>query len=193
MSESDSADDEWIAGLIKWSREQAAIAPKSKLDLSYKEVEHVIVGALRNAYHGGEPGWHMEPDDYQMPPFGDLDHPLTGKGKFQLEHPKRLLKLGDAIDEGISRLIASNDPQASDKIRRLTQIAITAGYLFALIDDKAADKRKPKRGNAKKSENRNARAEKVKQYSIANPDATQKQMAKEFDCDPKTIGRYLNN
>ena len=53
MSKDESADDEWITALIQWSNEQAAIAPKNKLDLSREEVEHVIAAALRNAYWGG--------------------------------------------------------------------------------------------------------------------------------------------
>ena len=196
MSESDSADDEWIADLLQMTKdaeERRAIAPKSKLSMSHKEAEQAVYAAIMNAYSGGQPMWAPEPDAYEMPVFGDLDELLLGKGRFYMDHDDRMLAIGNIISGGISKLVLSNDPQASDKIRRLTQIAVAAGYLFALLDDAAADKRKPKRGNAKKSENRNTRAEKVKQYSIANPDATQKQMAIEFDCDPKTIGRYLNN
>ena len=184
----DEASQEWLASIQEMTKDweaTRAIAPKSKVDLSYKEVEHAITAALRNAYHGGQPGWYMEPDDYDMPPFGDLDDLLSGKGRFYLEHAERMMKLGDVINEGIGKLIASNDPTASDKIRRMTQIAITAGYLFALIDDKAADKRKPKRANAGKTKKAKALAAKIQQYSIDHPDATQKQMAKVFGKDRK--------
>lgn len=195
MTELDSADDEWIASLLQMTKEAEAaraIAPKSKLHISHNEAEQAVYAAIRNAYAGGQPGWCPEPDDYEMPAFGDLDELLYGKGRFYLDHDHRMLAIGNIISGGISKLIENNDPQAPDKIRRLTQIAVAAGYLFALLDDKEADKRRPKRGTKARSSKKDKLAEKVRQYAMDNPNATQKEIGAVFKRDPRTIRSYLN-
>ena len=52
------------------------------------------------------------------------------------------------ITGGIGKLVASKDPDAPDKIRQAdTGSQLPLAMCIALLDDSAADKRKPNRGN----------------------------------------------
>ena len=160
--------------------------------MSHKEAEQAVYAAIMNAYSGGQPMWAPEPDAYEMPVFGDLDELLLGKGRFYMDHDDRMLAIGNIISGGISKLVLSNDPQASDKIRRLTQIAVAAGYLFALLDDAAADKRKPKRMTQGRKKSSSVLGDKIRKFAANNPDMTQKDMAVALRVSRKTVGNHLN-
>ena len=81
---------------------------------------------------------------------------------------------------------------AADKIRRLSQVAIGAGYIFARLDDEAASKRRSPVMSDGRSKASAELADKIRKLSAANPNMSQTEMGRVLKVDRKTIGKYLN-
>lgn len=183
--------DKWIAGLEEASRR----APKNKAPGDAKEMHAAIIKALKRAYHGGSRDWETYDEetgqvDDEMPPFGDLE--LEMSGSWHRSYREAMVSLGDAVAYGIQKVINSNDPDAAEKIRRLSQVAIGAGYIYALLDDKEASKRRSPVMSDGRSKASAERAEKIRRLAAENPNMTQTEMAKVIGVNRKTIGKYLN-
>jgi hypothetical protein len=164
--------------------------PRNKPPGDANDVLKIIVEAARRAYSNKAGGYQFDEDGVLLGGMGDI---ATECGDMMFNHDGLLCHIGAGITHGIAELVGGLDEDTEYKIRRLVQVAVGGGYLSALLDNKSADKRFPNQGNAKKSENKNTLAEKVKQYALDNPDATQKQMAKVFGKSDRTIRQYLNN
>ena len=164
--------------------------PRNKPPGDANDVLRIIVEASRRAYSNKAGGYQFDEDGILLGGMGDI---ATECGDMMFSHDGLLCHIGAGITHGIAELLGDLDEDTAYKIRRLVQVAVGGGYLSALLDNKAADKRFPNQGNAKKSENKTTLAEKVKQYALDNPDATQKQMAKVFGKTDRTIRKYLNS
>ena len=163
--------------------------PRNKPPGDANDVLQIIVAAARRAYANKAGGYQFDEDGILLGGMGDITSSLDD---MMFDHDELLCHVGAGITHGITELVGDLDEDTAYKIRRLVQVAIGGGYLSALLDNKAADRRFPNQGNAKKTENKKALAAEVQQYSIDHPDATQKQIAKVFDKTDKTIRNYLN-
>lgn len=183
-------DEEFIAGVMETIKR----LPKNKVRGDAEEMQSAIIKALHRAYGGGSRDWESADEtgevDAEMAPMGDLCMELSGLWMF--DNSKLMIAVGDAVAAGIQKVIESNDPDAPEKIHRLSQVAIGAGYICALLDDKAADGRKPNAMTHGRQKASTKRAEKVRQFAAENPDMTQKDMAAALGMHRDTVGKYLN-
>lgn len=177
-------------------REAIKRFPKNKAPGDAAEMETAIINALRRAYNGGPRGWQTFDEvsgkaDDVIDGFGDLQLELAGSWK--LDNNRLMKKVGDAVAAGIQKVIDSDAPDAQEKIRRLSQVAIGAGYICALLDDKAAAKRRTPvmtDGSKRKTEEKRAR---IRKFAAEHPDMNQEDMAKALGFKSRqTIAKYLN-
>jgi hypothetical protein len=169
--------------------------PKNKATGDVDEMRTAIMNALHRAYGGGCRAWESADEtgevDNEMSPWGDLCMELTGL--WMLDNSKLMLQVGDAVTAGIQKVIESDDPDAPEKIRRLSQVAIGAGYIAALLDDKAAGKRRTPvmtDGSRRKTDEKRVR---IQKFAAENPNMNQVDMAKALGYKSRqTIAKYLN-
>ena len=191
MTDNQPTDDEWI----KMIQESVKRLPKNKAPGDAKEMQAAIIKALKCAYRGGSRDWETyieetgQVDDL-MPAFGDLV--LEMSASWYHSYAEAMVSLGDAVATGIQKVIDSNDPDAAEKIRRLSQVAIGAGYIFALLDDKEASKRRSPVMSDGRTKASAELAEKIRKFDAENPNMSQTEMAKALGVSRKTIGKYLN-
>ena len=191
MSNKEPKDDDFISAAM----ERLKRLPKNKAFGDAEEMRSVIIKALHRAYAGGARVWESLNEetgvvDAEMSPWGDLCMELSGV--WMLDNSTMMIKVGDAVAAGIQKVIDSNDPDAPEKIRRLSQVAIGAGYIVALLDDKAAGKRRtPVMSDGKKRKTDAERA-RIQKFAADNPDMTQTAMGKALGVTRQTIGKYLN-
>ena len=182
----ESTDEELMAAVM----ESFKRSPKNKPPGDVEEMRTAFINAIRRAYTGGDAGWPQDEHDDSIDAFGDLTVELSGS--WHCSYSELMKEIGDIITGGIGKLVASKDPDAPDKIRRLTQVAVAAGYVIALLDDSAADKRKPNRMAAGRKKTSLALGDKIRKFAADNPDMTQTAMGKALGVDRKTIGNHLN-
>ena len=149
----------------------------------------------KNKNHGGSRDWETYDEetgqvDDEMPPFGDLE--LEMSGRWHRSYREAMVSLGDAVAHGIQKVIDSNDPDAAEKIRRLSQVAIGAGYIYALLDDKEAGKRRKYVMSDGRTKASAELADKIRKFDAEHPNMSQTEMAKALGVSRKTIGKYLN-
>lgn len=188
------AKDDW-AEWIEMLNGSAKRAPKNKAPGDAKEMQAAIIKALKRAYHGGSRDWETYDEetcqvDDSMPAFGDLM--LEMSGSWHHSYSEAMVSLGNAVAAGIQKVIDSNDPDAAEKIRRLSQVAIGAGYIFALLDDKEAGKRRSPVMSDGRTKASSELADKIRRLADENPNMTQTAMGEALGVNRKTIGKYLN-
>tara|TARA_Y100000385_G_scaffold261149_1_gene291677 strand:- start:390 stop:965 length:576 start_codon:yes stop_codon:yes gene_type:complete len=184
-------DEEFIAGVMEGIKR----LPKNKARGDAEEMQAAIIKALQRAYGGGVRDWETYNEEYGeadagMSPMGDLCMELTGFWTF--DNSELMVKIGDAVAAGIQKVIDSNDPDAQEKIRRLSQVAIGAGYIVALLDDKAAGKRRSPVMDDGKKRKTDAERARIQKFAADNPDMTQTAMGKALGVSRQTVGKYLN-
>ena len=186
MSKEEPTDEEYIAMFM----ESVKRSPKNKAPGDVDEMRTAFINAIRRAYTGGSAGWPQDEHDDSITGFGDLATELSGS--WHCSYDALMTEIGDIITGGIGKLVSSNDPDAPDKIRRLTQVAVAAGYIIALLDDAAADGRKPNAMTAGRQKASTKRVEKIRQFATDNPEMTQTAMAKALGVHRDTVGKALN-
>ena len=83
-------------------------------------------------------------------------------------------------------------PEFGSHSTKRQAVAIGAGYIVALLDDKAAGKRRtPVMSDGKKRKTDAERA-RIQKFASNNPDMTQTAMGKALGVTRQTIGKYLN-
>ena len=182
----DPTDEEFMASI----KDSIKRSPKNKSPGDVDEMRTAFLSAIRRAYTGGSAGWPQDEHDDSIDAFGDLTVELSGS--WHCSYSELMKEIGDIITGGIGKLVASNGPDAPDRIRRLTQVAVAAGYVIALLDDSAADKRKPNRMTAGRKKSSLALRDKIRKFAADNPDMTQTAMGEALGVDRKTIGNHLN-
>ncbi len=186
MSKEKPTDEEFMAAVM----ESFKRSPKNKSPGDVDEMRTAFLSAIRRAYTGGSAGWPQDEHEDSIDGFGDLTAELSGS--WHCSYDALMVEIGDIITGGIGKLVASKDPDAPDKIRRLTQVAVAAGYVIALLDDAAADKRKPNRMAAGRKKASSKLGDKIRKFAADNPDMTQTAMGEALGVDRKTIGNHLN-
>ena len=159
---------------------------RSKLKYDRQSFEESIAEAIKRAYHD-DPIACDPPEEIHEDPCGQVHCDANVHHK----QSALMLKAGESIAEGITRLVGDVSDDVARKIQNLVQVGIGAGYMAAIADDSLISKDARTKSHSVREDSKKEKYEEIRDMAVHHPQETQSQIAKRCNVSLSTVKRAM--